>query len=74
MRVHHPCGCHDDESGGWAANDVQWKVKGYIYNCECECVCMFSSNCSVLQRNMENVYEQLLADFETASHKLQWSR
>ena len=27
MRVHHPCGCHDDASGGWAADDAQWKVR-----------------------------------------------
>ena len=30
MRIHHPFGCHDDASGGWAANDAQWKVRGVV--------------------------------------------
>ena len=26
MKVHHPCGRHGEDSGGWAANDTLWKV------------------------------------------------
>ena len=41
MRVHHPCGRHDDASGGWAANDTQWKVRAL---CTCVYVAVVSSD------------------------------